>query len=381
MLNSLFIKHEDLKEAAAIERRRQYEEARKQRIFNARRRVIGVDTAALAHQIGEKNRIQQEEHERRRKFIDEQQRQSQAIERKCQEQTLFRHQLHNEINHFRVLHQRPEQSRDFDLFDPNGLKKSLPARVGDNDPRLSVSGAQKFDGEDLTEKERKQMQMQQQRSWLEQQIREKRRAEMDRIAGERFLEEALEARERRVLELAAEERNSRCKILEATNQFNKHLMQQQEHERQQKKREDEEDNMAEIYNHLTSDILTENPDVAKSSLGSNRIVPYSYKGMSPEEVQQIRSAQLQQQDEMRRRQQEERKNNKAWDKLANDFDRTVLVKDREINQRRRQLAECIRHENVHLSDEAQRKLNYLDRVVYQNSPTMEYFEQFNTTTR
>lgn len=42
MLNSLFIKHEDRKEAAAIERRRQYEEERKARIFNARQRVIGV---------------------------------------------------------------------------------------------------------------------------------------------------------------------------------------------------------------------------------------------------------------------------------------------------------------------------------------------------
>lgn len=42
MLNSLFIKHEDRKEAAAIERRRQYEKERKARIFNARQRVIGV---------------------------------------------------------------------------------------------------------------------------------------------------------------------------------------------------------------------------------------------------------------------------------------------------------------------------------------------------
>lgn len=42
MLNSLFVNHQDQKEALAIERRRRFEESRKQRIFNARRRIIGV---------------------------------------------------------------------------------------------------------------------------------------------------------------------------------------------------------------------------------------------------------------------------------------------------------------------------------------------------
>lgn len=45
MLDQLFTKHQDLKEAAAIERRRQSEEARRARIFNARQRVIGVTYA------------------------------------------------------------------------------------------------------------------------------------------------------------------------------------------------------------------------------------------------------------------------------------------------------------------------------------------------
>ncbi|XP_062556055.1 RIB43A-like with coiled-coils protein 2 [Armigeres subalbatus] len=381
MLNSLYIKHQDLKEAAAVERRRQYEEARRQRIFNARRRVIGIDATALEHQVKEKHEIEQDALERRRKFEEEQRRQTQFLERKNREQKLLRHQLENEVNHFRSLYQRPEQSRDFDLFDPNGLKKSLPARVGDDDPRLSISGAQIFDGEDLTEKDRKRLQMQQQRSWLEQQIRDKRQAEQDQIAADKYLEEALEAREQRVHQLATEERNIRHKIQENVDQYNRHLMQQQEYERQQKQREDEEDNLAEIYNNLTSDMLTENPEVAISNLGPNRIIPYAYKGMSEAELEQIRIGQMQQKEEMERRRQEEQNNKEAWDQLANDFDRTVVLKDRELNQRRHQLAEQIRRENVQLSDEQQRKLAHMDQVVYQNRPTMAYFEQFNTTSR
>ncbi|XP_058812443.1 RIB43A-like with coiled-coils protein 2 [Topomyia yanbarensis] len=376
MLNALFIKHQDRKEAAAIERRRQFEQVRRQRIFNARQRVIGIDTTALENQLQEKHRLEQEALERKRKFEQEQQRQNQMVLLKHREQQLLRHQLDSEINNFRALCQRPEQSRDFDLFDPNGLKKSLPARIGDDDPRLTVSGAQKFEGEDLSEKQRKRLQMQQQRSWLEQQIREKRQAEIDRVAAEKCLEEAMEARERRVQQLTAEKRNSRNKLQGAISQFNRQLKEQQEYDRNQRKREDEEDNMAEIYNHLTSDILTENPDVAKSSLGSNRIIPYAYKGMSSEEMQQVRDAQEQQRQELQRRQQEQNDNKQTWDKLANQFDQMIVWKDRELNRHRRELADRIKQENLELSDEQKRTL-----IVYQNRPTLEYFDQFNTTTR
>jgi len=54
----------DLKEAAAIERRRACEEARKSRIFNSKTRQIGVDQQALDQQI--KDRKQMEEYERKR---------------------------------------------------------------------------------------------------------------------------------------------------------------------------------------------------------------------------------------------------------------------------------------------------------------------------
>jgi len=54
----------DLKEAQAIERRRNQEEQRKARIFNSKTRMIGVDEQALQQQI--KDRKQQEERERRR---------------------------------------------------------------------------------------------------------------------------------------------------------------------------------------------------------------------------------------------------------------------------------------------------------------------------
>lgn len=54
----------DLKEAAAIERRRSEEEKRKSRIFNSKTRLIGVDLQALRQQV--KDRLQMEHMERKR---------------------------------------------------------------------------------------------------------------------------------------------------------------------------------------------------------------------------------------------------------------------------------------------------------------------------
>ena len=55
-----------------------------------------------------------------------------------------------------------------------------------------------------------------------------------------------------------------------------------------------DDKCAEIYNHLTGDLLTENPDVANSNFGTGRKIGYLYKGMTPEEREDIRKEQLKQ---------------------------------------------------------------------------------------
>lgn len=45
-----------------------------------------------------------------------------------------------------MLHQQPDSRREFDLYDPDYLKKDKPARVSDDDPRCGISSIQKFDG-------------------------------------------------------------------------------------------------------------------------------------------------------------------------------------------------------------------------------------------
>ena len=54
---------------------------------------------------------------------------------------------------------------DFALNDKSALRNEVPARVGDNDPRLGPASMQVFDGEDLREAERRELQHRQMKNW------------------------------------------------------------------------------------------------------------------------------------------------------------------------------------------------------------------------
>ncbi len=58
----------DYKEAAAIERRRNQEEQRKSRIFNARTRLIGVDSQAIEAQMNDRKQMEVMEKKRSQAF-------------------------------------------------------------------------------------------------------------------------------------------------------------------------------------------------------------------------------------------------------------------------------------------------------------------------
>ena len=90
-----------------------------------------------------------------------------------QRQTNDMKELDKAVNEFRYLHQQPSNRREWDLYDPDSLKKDKPARVSDDDPRCGVSSIQKFDGEDLNNKARTQFQQEQLREWSEAQKQEK----------------------------------------------------------------------------------------------------------------------------------------------------------------------------------------------------------------
>lgn len=145
MLNlKLVATKKDLQETAIIEQRRCFENERKKRIFNARERIIGIDKHGLEKQIAEKKQISSEQHEKERKILDEQERHNAIAFAKERELQMEKRRILNEINDFRYKFQRPQDRREFDLYDPHAKKKDLPARISDTDPRLTASSAQRY---------------------------------------------------------------------------------------------------------------------------------------------------------------------------------------------------------------------------------------------
>lgn len=86
-------------------------------------------------------------------------------------------ELNKALNEFRALHQQPCSRREWDLYDPDHLKKDKPARVSDDDPRCHISGLQKFDGEDLNNKARNNFQKEQAREWFDKQAKDRAMAD------------------------------------------------------------------------------------------------------------------------------------------------------------------------------------------------------------
>lgn len=371
----------DYKEAAAIERRRNQEEQRKSRIFNAKTRLIGLDKQAVDQQVND--RKQMEEYERRRDeaFAADAIRNDKIAELLQTRQEHDVAELNRALNEFRGLHQQPDSRREFDLYDPDGLKKDKPARVSDDDPRCGISSLQKFDGEDLNSKARTQYQKEQLREWAEQQMREKRQADENQKKADRLYELKMKELDQRAMELQKAEEDCRQAIDDATKDYNKALARETEAKRNLQKQQELDDNHTEMANHMYGDFLTENPAVAQSAFGPHRVVPDRWKGMSPEQLADIKRTQELQMKEQQRLKDEERRRDEEHERMQNAHARAGALLEREKDRREKELAKQLADENSRLAKEQKSHQDYLDKEVYTNKPTAGYFMQWNTTTR
>ena len=57
------------------------------------------------------------------------------------------------------------------------------------------------------------------------------------------------------------------------------------------KQQEQDDNMTEMANNVYGDFLTENPSVAQSAFGAHRVIPDRWKGMTPEQIADIKRTQ------------------------------------------------------------------------------------------
>lgn len=371
----------DLAEAAALQRRREAEQQRKSRVFDANVRTIGVDKEALDVQIHEKN-IQKEIETRRQEAFDVELVQNDQV--LClldqRQQDDIRH-LNQAIDQFRLQFQKKEDRREYDLYDPLALKKDLPPRLSDDDPRCSVSGLQQLMGEDLTETNRKREQQEQLREWSLQQQQEWAKTLEDKKFAESLYDKMRIELDKKAMDLQKMEEQVRREICMYTKEFNKAQAEESLERKKLQKQQQEEDNSVEITNNTEGDLLSENPAQATSAFGPHRVVPDRWKGMTPEQLKQVIDVQQHQIQEKMRSKEEERRRQAEWDRKRVQEARAMVLLERQQKRQERELRKAQDHVNLQLAQAHKAQKNYLDQEVFSNTPTDQYFEQFNTTSR
>lgn len=113
----------EVKEAAVIERRRDLERARADRIFDVKNRTIGIDTAALEAQIAAKKRVEELESERERTLDAAMIATAKQADILQQEVDRMKAVQLRDIAEYRSRNQAKTTRREYDLSDPDALKK------------------------------------------------------------------------------------------------------------------------------------------------------------------------------------------------------------------------------------------------------------------
>ncbi|XP_068808162.1 RIB43A-like with coiled-coils protein 2 [Struthio camelus] len=371
----------DLQEAAALERRRQRELQRQSRIFNARDRTIGVDKDALDTQIKEKKIQEATEKAQNEKLASEMKQNDKIMCMLEERQKNDIRNMNKAISEFRKNFQKPETRREFDLSDPLALKKDTPARLSDSDPRCTVSGLQKFMGEDLNYAQRMKFQKEQLREWSLQQQRDWKNVLADKKFSDDLYDKNRIELDQKAMELQRAEEETRRAVCAATKDFNRTQADELAERKKLEKYKTMKDDMAEISSLLQGDLLSENPEQASSSFGRHRVITDRWKGMNRDQLMAIRYTQQQQILEKMRLKEEERQRNAEWDRQRIQAARAQLLLERHQQRQNQECRRALDSVNAVLSQEQKSKNMYLKEEAYSNFPTAQYYAQFNTTSR
>jgi hypothetical protein len=359
---------EEEKFAREVVRRRQADLERRARIFDAKRRTIGIDTETLDAQvqqnldkrnmdkaydrIADKNMTQID---KQLKLIEiDKQRAKREREIHCKEHSLQHH-------HF--------EARDtFDLNDPQAKRKGMPARVGDDDERLGPASMQKFGGEDLMRHERKRQQNLAQVSFIEQQKFEK--AMIAKQPDDGFLLQVEEITAVRN-EIEQNEANLRKELQK--KQYMENVQQAADNDEMRKNQtmETMAANDRELNHHATDQFLNE---CAPSHHGS-RVIRAQYKGSTRDERMEVARQQRNQALEKELSKATEDHENRQFANQVESTRKQLVAMERDKQRRRRELREQMAQDNLQIRGEqkAKSKQTLLD---FKNEFSPEFFEQF-----
>eukprot|EP00744_Colponema_vietnamica_P002031 GILI01003270.1.p1 GENE.GILI01003270.1~~GILI01003270.1.p1 ORF type:complete len:372 (-),score=116.54 GILI01003270.1:209-1324(-) len=362
------------KTAKSIERRRNELESRRTRVLDAKTRTMGVDLDGLNAQVEEKSLVKQQEAELQRMYDEQTLLFDNLIKKQELEKQRRQRELEASTKDYNLQYLRSDLRKDYDLNDPESLKKSRPARESDDDDRCGPASLQKFSGEDLSQGDRRRMQQLQQQEWVQQQLFEKEMKKREQEEEERrFAEEVRRQAELRK-QMETMQEMQRRELSTAVREQNLLMSREKKYRERAERMKEQQDAEQELRTTLSSPWMTE--------MGStNRKVTSEYKGMSEEERRQILEIQKLQQEEKKRLKEQELDEKRQYDLQAEAHRRFLVSQEREAERKRQavrlQVREMQKAQNLEVSE----RYNHLYKEVYTNSPSEAYFSQFGTSAR
>ncbi|KAM9350480.1 RIB43A-like with coiled-coils protein 1 [Symphorus nematophorus] len=364
----------------AVERRRSAETARKARIFNTRLRVMGVDLDALNQQVQDKKHQQNMEMQRDKAFDKLRKYHDDVLLQQDTDERERRAALHADLTQYWATHQRVEDSRDADL--KCGLKGAFSITIPEAE--LGPASMQLFQGEGVGEQQKRRQQMKKTERDLQLQKEDNERRRMGDKHREMLVNKELVHQDLRgVQQCALEEENKKAARIALDNDNQALAAERAERLKEQHRREERE-NLAEMLHTLTSDMMTECVEAAEREVGGGRppqVLVDKWKGMRPEQLSAIYREREEQQFKRQRQRAAEKARDTAWDLQLLKLSREAEEEERRVAELRREKKIQIGRCNMQLAREQQAYQEYLNKKLYTNKPTKDYFNQFNTSSR
>uniref|UniRef100_UPI003AAF4ADC RIB43A-like with coiled-coils protein 1 n=1 Tax=Centroberyx gerrardi TaxID=166262 RepID=UPI003AAF4ADC len=360
----------------AVERRRTAEAARRARIFNTRSRVMGLDLSALNQQVLEKTHQQNMERQQDKAFDKLRRSQDEALLQQERDEREKRAALHTDLTQYWAVHQRVEDSSDADLkCDLKGASRlTIP------EAELGPASMQIFQGEGVGEEQKRRAQMEKTERDLRAQKEANEKRCMEDKHKEVFTGKELVHQDLRAVQLDALEDECKKAARIALSNYNHALAAERAEKLREQHMREEGESLAEMWHMVTSDMLTECPEAAERDL-SVRVLTDRWRGMSPEQLSAIHRERDEQRLERQKQREAEKILDAAWDFQCMKLSREVEEEEKRAAELQRERRIQLDQYNKQLASEQQAHQEYLNKQLYTNKPTVDYFGQFNTSSR
>lgn len=170
----------------------------------------------------------------------------------------------------------------------------------------------------------------------------------------------------------------------ALDNYNQALAAERAEKLKEQRRREERESLAEMWHTLTSDMMTERAETAKREVGGGKptqVLTDRWKGMSPEQLSAIHGERQEQCLERQRQRDAKKIQDAIWDLQLLKLSTEAEDKETKAEEMRRQRRIQTDQYNMQLAKEQQEHQDYLNKKLYTNKPTKDYFHQFNTSSR